>query len=140
MIPEESLTRGERNNNPGNIRKSSVPWQGQSEDQGDPAFVRFDHPDMGIRALGKVLLTYQRKHGLQTLRQIIERWAPEGENDTNSYLADVCRRMGVSPDESISLSDNGNLRNLTVAIIFHENGRCNYSEDVIQNGVLKALA
>ncbi|PHX37098.1 hypothetical protein AO284_29260 [Pseudomonas sp. NZIPFR-PS2] len=60
-------TRGVRNRNPGNIDYVAAnQWQGQLKP--DPAiekrFARFDTPENGIRALGKLLLTYQRKHSV----------------------------------------------------------------------------
>ena len=140
MIPDQAMTRGERNCNPGNIRRTSDRWQGMSEDQSqDKAFVVFDRPEMGIRAIGKVLLSYYRE-GLNTVQQIIHKWAPPVENDSGAYVRDVASRMGVSPDEKLILTDPEVLRNLTVAIIWHENGRCIYAESAIQTGVLGALA
>ena len=50
-------TRGERNNNPGNIRTGST-WQGLSLQQTDADFCVFTDPKFGIRALAKVLLLF----------------------------------------------------------------------------------
>ena len=46
--------RGIRNNNPGNIRKSNVKWQGLAAEQTDGAFYQFTRPEYGIRALCRV--------------------------------------------------------------------------------------
>ena len=51
-------------------------------------------PANGIRAIAKVLLTYQRQHGLDTLAELIERWAPAAENDSFAYIDDVATRLG----------------------------------------------
>src|SRR5574337_876096 len=81
-------SRGIRNNNPGNIRKSSEPWRGlaAAKDQKDPAFFTFETPEWGIRAMAVILRTYQTKYGLRTIRAIIGRWAPSAENDTDAYV------------------------------------------------------
>ena len=55
--------RGERNNNPGNIRHGSK-WQGLSAQQTDPSFCQFVSPEYGIRAIYKLLQTYQKKYEL----------------------------------------------------------------------------
>lgn len=135
--------RGIRNNNPGNIdRRPGVVWQGMSADQStDPRFVVFEAPEWGIRAIAKILLNYQRQHKLTTVRQMIGRWAPPNENDTNAYAVAVARALGVAPDDKISLaSDRGKLVALVAAIIRHENGMQPYSLAVIAEGVGRALA
>ena len=48
-----TMTRGLRNNNPGNIRHGSSQWQGMSAEQPDNAFIKFDDPVYGIRAIAK---------------------------------------------------------------------------------------
>ena len=58
--------RGIRLNNPGNIEYGES-WRGMAADQKDPRFVTFTEPVYGIRALAKLLLNYQRKHGIRTV-------------------------------------------------------------------------
>ena len=135
-------TRGERNNNPGNIREfkhDGTHWLGERATDDDPAFEEFDTPTYGIRALALVLINYQRKHGLRTLRQIIDRWAPPNENNTGAYLEHVCQEVGVGPDETISMLTSDTLSKVVRAIIKHENGRCIYSSE-LDAGVAEALS
>ncbi len=80
------MVRGLRNNNPGNIRKGKTKWEGLAKEQTDSAFCVFTEMKYGIRALYKILKTYHKKYGLDTIEEIISRWAPENENDTNSYI------------------------------------------------------
>lgn len=130
MIP----TRGERNNNPGNIERNNIQWKGLSKDQsGDKRFAVFDTPEDGIRALSKLLLNYQRIHGLNTVRQIINRWAPPNENDTGSYVNAVAADIGVGPDDAVNLNDADVLAKLVEAIIHHENGRVIYARGIIES-------
>lgn len=132
------LPRGVRNNNPGNIRMDGTPWQGLIPGA-DKSFATFDTPESGIRALGKNLLTYQDKHGLDTVQGIIQRWAPPTENQTSAYIGAVAREMGVQPGDKLNLRDQDTLFKLTKAIIKHENGRNPYHDKTVMRGVEKAL-
>lgn len=132
-----ALPRGIRNNNPGNIGKG-VGFAGEVEG-GDARFATFESPEAGVRALARNLLTYQQQHGLDTVTDILHRWAPPSENDTASYVRTVADRLGVAPDQPLNLADPSTLARLTVAIIQHENGTQPYSGDVIRTGVLSAL-
>lgn len=131
--------RGIRNNNPGNIDRNTTRWDGMAADQSDPRFVVFDSPEYGIRALAKVLLSYQRKHGLDTVSKIINRWAPPSENDTGAYAAHVAARVGVGPDDRVSLEDEAVLTALAVSIIAHENANFGYQDHIVQAGISLAL-
>jgi hypothetical protein len=131
-------TRGIVNNNPGNIRKGATAWQGAVSGT-DPVFVTFDTPQSGIRAMAKVLLTYQRHHGLDTLAELIERWAPAAENDSFAYIDDVATRLGIDPDERLDLGNPALLAALCGAMIRHENGRQPYPAATLAAGVAAAL-
>ncbi len=127
------MARGIRNNNPGNIRHGGSQWQGMSAEQTDTDFVQFDDPVYGIRALAKLLQNYQRFYELNTIREIINRWAPPSENITTAYVAYVAKIVGVSPDAQISVS--ANLTPMIKAIITHENGEQPYSNKQIAQGI-----
>ena len=143
--------RGVRNNNPGNIdfnpRNS---WQGQLGVEvgvSRPRFARFDEPENGIRALGKLLLNYRGKDGMpgvggkgiDTVLETISRWAPSSENDTLAYAAAVAKRIGVRSTDPINIKDPATLRGMVVGIIVHENGGNPYTDEVIDEGVRRAL-
>lgn len=127
--------RGVRNNNPGNIRKSKDPWQGLAEEQTDKAFFCFKSSAWGIRALARVLITYYDKHGCNTVKKVIRRWAPPNENNTSSYVAAVSAKLSVSPDAEIDLQDYAVLKPLVEAIIAHENAGYRYPKDVVDKGL-----
>jgi hypothetical protein len=129
--------RGVRNNNPGNIEAGGTQWQGQVGSDG--RFATFETPEAGIRALGRNLLTYQEKHGLNTVHGIINRWAPAGENDTAAYVRAVSTAVGVGPAEPLNLRDPSTLQKLTSAIIRHENGGQPYPDEVLRAGVELAI-
>lgn len=144
--PAKAVPRGIRNNNPGNIDFSKAnDWLGQLPF--DPAiesrFARFDSPQHGIRALAKTLLSYQRKHGLKTVRAMIGRWAPASENNTTAYARAVETRLlaehGVPPGADIDLQSRALLVCLVQAIIHHENGANPYTPALVEEGVAKAF-
>lgn len=122
--------RGIRNNNPGNIRKGAN-WDGSTGDDG--AFVIFRSPEYGIRALAKLLLNYERLHGLNTVRGIISRYAPSNENNTAAYVSSVSGKLDIDPDTTFSVQTR--LPELITAIIHHENGQQPYSEQLIARGI-----
>lgn len=88
MIP-----RGLRNNNPFNIKISNSRWYGKlpKSKNTDGVFEQFYQLYYGLRAGARLLRNYIVRSGLHTLPQIISRFAPSSENDTNEYIAFVER-------------------------------------------------
>lgn len=122
--------RGIRNYNPGNIRHApGVRWQGMAAVQADPDFVSFVGPHWGIRAIARVLITYQDKRRakdgsrIDSVREIVERWAPPSENNTPAYTLAVARALEHDPDsEDVDVYHFETMCALVLAIIRHENG------------------
>lgn len=112
--------RGIRNKNPGNLRHGSK-WKGRCKEQTDKSFIQFESFVYGIRALMKTLKTYFRKYHLTTIEQIIHRWAPTNENDTDAYIKFVCEQLNCQPDEDINLNDKDVMIALAKAIALYEN-------------------
>ncbi len=110
-----------------------------ADQSSDPRFVVFSAPIWGLRALAKVLLSYQRKYGLNTPAKIIGRWAPPSENDTGSYARQVARALGVGVDDVVDLQDANLLARIVSAIVGHENGQQPYPDDLIEQAVRLAL-
>lgn len=129
--------RGLRNHNPGNLRRGKDKWQGLADEQPDPEFWTFEAPQYGIRAIARTLLTYDKK-GVNTVRRIINRWAPPVENNTASYIQHVAEKLGVEPDDYIDVDTVEVMRPLVEAIILHENGRQPYKPQVILDGLRMA--
>lgn len=128
-------TRGVRNSNPGNLRKSKDQWEGAIGDDGE--FVIFDSPESGVRALAKNLQSYGRQ-GYDSIEKIINRWAPPNENDTKSYIDSVVAATGIPATQSIDLTNPDVLASLSEAIGYHETGS-RYDPEVYQQGVARAL-
>lgn len=134
MNASKETPRGVRNNNPGNIRRTAIRWDGMAVMQTDPLYVQFISTVWGIRAMVKVLRNYRDKHGLRTVREFITRWAPPSDNNpTEHYIAAVAGALGVGPDEPFELE--WHLPQLVQAIIRHENGVQPYPDSVIEHGI-----
>ena len=120
-----SLPRGIRNNNPLNIRRSKDQWKGLADAQTDRAFCQFKSLEYGWRAAFYLLTrTYYHKYRLYTIRTIIRRWAPPGENNTEAYIANVSRLTGIDPDEPIGipLEKPSRWMMVGIAMAIQENG------------------
>lgn len=127
--------RGERNNNPGNIRHGSK-WQGLSAQQTDKDFCQFVSPEYGIRAIYKLLQTYQKKYELNTVESIIDRYAPPNENNTVGYINRAAKDIGVSVNEPINVSSKPVAIALATAIVGVELGYQPYSQKVFEDAWL----
>ena len=117
-----SMTRGERNHNPLNIRRNErTRWLGQCMAQRDREFVQFQSDLLGYRAAFRVLHSYFRLHGICTLRDIIYRWAPpEDGNETRSYVETVSRRSGVLPGLVLDFGDEERMVAIVCAMAWVE--------------------
>lgn len=141
-MSDPTKARGYRNKNPGNLDyHPSINWQGQTG-RGDhwlPAsqqrFAAFETHEHGIRALARNLVTYQERHGLNTVRGIINRYAPPIENDTGAYVTAVARALGIGRDEPLDVQTWEVMRPMVEAIITHELGGQPYPAVVIDRGV-----
>lgn len=130
-----TMPRGIRNNNPGNLVRNNTAWQGMAEQQSDERFVTFESPEYGIRAMARVLRTFGKKYNLRTIEQIISRWSPSSENETDAYIAHISQRLGISPNTPLDLNDDEILKNLLQVMIRHENGINPYNDETISKGI-----
>ena len=131
-----ALPRGIRNNNPLNIRKGNN-WKGERQPQVDPSFEEFDSLQMGLRAGFIILRNYQRislapKMRANTIRKIINRWAPASENNTLKYIETVAKRSGLNPDELIAFRDKPRMLAVVEAMCFVECGQA-IDKDIISS-------
>ena len=96
------MTRGYRNNNPGNIRLNPlIKWEGEIQGT-DKSFVTFKNMTYGIRALMKLLSNY-KKRGFNTIELILNRYAPANENNTTGYIQKVSVWTGIPKNQNLVL-------------------------------------
>ena len=97
------LSRGIRNNNPLNIRRSTSHWIGKVYRYTDREFEQFAKMVFGVRA-GIVLLTrHVLCNRLRTLKGIVHIWAPDGDggNNERAYCKALMQR-GVTNDVQLT--------------------------------------
>jgi hypothetical protein len=131
MVAVAAISRNVRLNNPGNVDRTSIAWQGMSSIQDDPRFIRFVAPQWGFRCAARILLG-DYSEGCVTVHELINRWAPPVENDTSAYVRDVATRMNVDIDETLTLPDV--LLPMLKSIAIHEGG-CPWADSVLQLGI-----
>jgi hypothetical protein len=122
-----TLSRGLRNNNPGNIRiNDSNAWRGKihRSENTDGEFEQFETFRYGVRAMIRLLKNYV-KGGHDTVEKIISRYAPPSENHSDQYISWVTDKIGYPKDSVISLMDQSLLLRLTQAIAHYETGKEN---------------
>ena len=104
-------SRGIQNNNPLNIRRSADRWEGERKEQTDKSFVQFESMACGYRAAWKVLESYwnhfHRTKQPYNVKNIIGRWAPPTENDTQNYIRTVLRLSSLGGQENLPQPSRG---------------------------------
>lgn len=116
------MSRGIRNNNPGNIDRNSTQWLGMAPEQTDDRFIVFSEMKYGCRALLKLLSNYINKFKCDTVEKIISRYAPSNENCTSAYIQFVMNKLGVLGNTKLK-ADKATLIKLSKAIADYENGK-----------------
>lgn len=128
----QQTPRGIRNNNPLNIRKGNN-WQGERQPQTDKAFEEFQTMELGLRAGFIIIKNYMKqKPPLNTIAQIISRWAPTCENNTREYIKEVSRRSGINADVRLAFTEKNKLCRIVQAMCWVECG-CEVSFGRIEN-------
>ena len=133
---DTELPRGVRNNNPCNIEiEPGTNWLGLIG--ADGPFAVFVKPEDGIRAAAKIFHNFQVLHGVSTILEAINRWAPsKAGNDTDAYVKDVCERLGVGPTDPVNFATL--MPQLIPAIIAHESANYVYPPEIIATGIAAA--
>lgn len=116
------MSRGLKNRNPGNIRISGTTYQGEVVPSRDKAFKQFSGMDYGYRAMFMLLYTYQKKYGLNTIREMVSRYAPPIENHTNGYIDAVAKWSGVDAVARITATNRDIMVPIVAAMSRVENG------------------
>lgn len=116
------LPRGIRNNNPLNIRIGNR-WEGESPHPTDTEFEQFVSMEYGVRAAFILLRRYIKRYHLRTIWDIISRWAPSTENNTNKYARFVSEKMGISVCDVLDCTNRFQMVNLVCAMAQYENGQ-----------------
>lgn len=100
---------GIRANNPLNIHyRSTIHWDGQigNDNSSGENLAVFVSPDMGARAAFINLDTYNKKHGVNTIQSIVNRWAEANTDEYAKFLAD---KLDVDTGYYVTVEDRAQL-------------------------------
>lgn len=131
------LPLGLRQNNPGNLRPSNPPWQGETGAAN--GFAVFDTMANGLRAMGKQIIAYHDAHGIDTVAGTIARWAPSNENNTAAYTSFVCSVLSCNPDDVFDFHDPDFLFWIITAIGEEEQGHDAFTQNVSDAQITQAV-
>jgi len=103
-VPQSTSIIGQRINNPLNVRQYGQGFEGDVGEE--DSFIKFEDPRYGVRAADKVLSTYGRDYGIDTIEDVISRYAPPSDdNPTQAYIDFVSGKTGIGQSEEIDLQD-----------------------------------
>jgi hypothetical protein len=122
-LNKPNLSRGLRNNNPGNLVKTSIAWHGKvpHSQNKDTRFEQFVELRYGIRAKMRDVINDIFK-GKNTVTKLINEFAPAFENNTVAYITNVANALGILPTAVITTISEEFLIDLCKAISKVENG------------------
>lgn len=136
--------RNFRNNNFGNLNfvgQEGAVLEGQPAN-GNARFARFATPEDGFRALANQVSSYANGTSkaagyqkLNTVQDIISKWAPPNENNTAKYIQTVSASLGVKPTDTIDTSNPQVMTKLMRAIATYEGGNPQVSDEYMQNAI-----
>lgn len=132
---DASAPRGIRNNNPLNLEYRD----NQGASGSDGRFGVYKTPEEGVAANTRQLLSYYNRDGLKTIGDIVNKWAPPGENDVGAYAGKVATLMGTKPNVPLNLNDPATMAHLVSSMGQVENGR-GINPMVVSRGVQLAMA
>jgi hypothetical protein len=117
-----NVSRGLRNNNPGNLVITGINWQGKIPvaQNTDKTFEQFTNLYYGIRAAALDIINDTKEHDY-TLRQLITEYAPPFQNNTAAYINYVSSQTGLNPDAPVIFTSD-TLTAILRAVFEVENG------------------
>tara|TARA_R100000697_G_scaffold40786_2_gene53175 strand:- start:194 stop:2242 length:2049 start_codon:yes stop_codon:yes gene_type:complete len=135
---EGGVPLGIRQNNPGNIRPGAG-FYGETGQGG--GYATFGTEDEGLRALARLMATYDDEYGINTLRGFASRFAPRSDNKLSfdNYVSYLGSTLGLDPDEEFDLK--ARRADLIPAVVGFEQGRDyedRYSDDQIARAITAA--
>ncbi len=131
-------TSGYKGCNPLNVKVFGNKWDGLIGNDEKQHGI-FATPMDGIRAGVKVIQCYDKKYGINTVEGIISRFAAAEDSTRSAYISNVCKAVGVAPDEKLDVKNPEVMQKLITAMIKQEIGAVAYSEETISAGVRAGL-
>ena len=118
LLNSNIKSRGIRNNNPFNLKKTWIFWKGETLNPRESTFESFSNLNYGLRA-GALNILNKLKKG-RTITSLMHEYAPSNENDTSKYIAFVSKHTGIDRNQKLQ-ANRDTLFKLSKAIIWYEN-------------------
>lgn len=115
-VKAKGRTIADRFNNPANLRAASG-YETSNTKSGK--FAVFPTLDEGVLASARQLQIYGGR-GINTVNDIVTKWAPSSENDTAEYIRHVVKTTGFGANEKLNLNDPAILAKLISAMATKE--------------------
>jgi hypothetical protein len=115
----QGVTRGMRNNNPGNLEAGAFATAHGATGT-DGRFAVF--PTMAAGNAAMLALLQSKAYaggGINTISGIINKYAPSSENDTASYIKAITAATGIAPGAKLTPDQ---LKRVQIAMAVHESG------------------
>lgn len=126
-VTAKGRTIADRFNNPGNLRRAE--GYGTHNTQSGK-FAVFPTLDEGVLAATKQLQIYGSK-GINSVKDIVKKWAPSNENDTDAYIRHVVKSTKFSENEKLNLNDPTVLAKLISAMATKEGAGSRVTEGAV---------
>lgn len=97
-------SRSTRNNNPGDLEYGAFAKQYGADRLETPLFhkpARFAHFPSAVEGFAAMRALLKLHYSGLTIKQMLNKYAPPVENDTNLYIYNVCKWTGLTEDTVI---------------------------------------
>lgn len=126
-VSAKGRTIADRFNNPTNLRWAEG-YGAHNTKSGK--FAVFPTLDEGVLASAKQLQIYGTR-GINTVSDIVKKWAPSNENDTAEYIRHVVKTTGLGANDRLNLNDPAILAKLISAMSTKEGAGNRVSEGAV---------
>lgn len=129
------------NNNPGNIEYRGQPGATLYKPSPDKPgrFAIFPTQEEGLYQIGRQLQIYDSR-GVNTIRKMINKYAPPSENSTAAYVDSVSRSAGYDADKALDMTDKDLVAVLIKAIVTKEVGHAPYTDSQYAEAASRSIA
>lgn len=137
----DKIPFGLLNNNPGNVefrnQEGAKLYQPNPNKKG--RFAIFPTQEEGLYQIGRQLQLYDSR-GDNTIRKMINKYAPSTENNTAGYIDGIVKQSGYDADKQVDMTDVKLVSALIRGIVRAEVGTAPYTDKQYEEAALRSIA